>query len=274
MNIFIAVLLALVALFLLTWGGIYLFAQREALLSKGPLPGTPLDQGVPFEDLVIRIGGRRLQAWWVRAPATNDTKKAVLIYHGNTETIPEWIPVMRSLWEHGISSFVFDYSGFGRSTGWRTFGSLRQDAIAARRLFDEKAAGLEKYVLGLSLGSGVLLESASALTQGTAGLFLVAAFSSLGDAARNMHIVPTPLTYLAPRNYDNADHIRRVHVPVLIVHSTEDELFPTAMAEKLFAAANDPKRLVMVHGLKHGDIVEQNFAGYLAPILESLKPRP
>lgn len=273
MNTFVAVLLALVALFLLTWGGIYLLAQREALQSKGPLPGTPLDQGVPFEELAIRIRNRTLQAWWIRAAPSNDSKKAILIYHGNTETITEWIPVLKSMWQQGISSFVFDYSGFGRSTGWRTFGSIRQDASAARRLFDEKAAGLEKYLLGLSLGSGVLLESDAALTRGAAGVILVAAFSSLGDAARNMHIVPTPLTYLAPRNYNNADHIRSVRVPVLIVHSTGDELFPPWMAEKLHTAAHDPKALVLVHGLKHGDMVEGDFAGYLAPILAYLKTR-
>ncbi len=271
MNPFFAFLLALVGLFLLLWVGVYLFAQKEALASKGPLPGSPLDEGVPYEEISIRSGRRTLQAWWIRAAPSNDAHKAILIYHGNTEAIPEWIPPLKHLWQHGFSTFIFDYSGFGRSMGHATFGRLRQDALAARRVFEEKAAGLDKYLLGLSLGSGVLLQSGATLTQGARGIILVAAFSSLGEAGRYLRAVPTPLTYLAPTTYDNVEHIRSVHVPVLIVHSTEDQMFPTAMAEQLLAAANDPKGLVLVHGLQHGDMLEGGHAQYLEPIIAYLE---
>ncbi len=272
--ILVAVLVGLLALILAARGIIYLVAEKEAMVTKGPMPGTPRDAGMRYEELVIQSGRRQLQAWWVPAAASNDTHQALLIYHGNTETIPEWMPALRYLWDRGISTFIFDYSGFGRSSGRATFPNLRADAVAARQLFEEKAGSREKYLLGLSLGSGVLLEVHTDLTPGAHGMILVAAFSSLTDIALAWRIVPAPLAYLAPRAYDNAAHIRLVSLPVLIIHSTEDQLFPTSMAEKLHEAANDPKNLVLVHGLKHNDMLEGHHAAYLAPVLDYLASRP
>ncbi len=269
----IAVLLGLLALILGARGIIYLVAEKEAMITKGPMPGTPLESGMPYEELVIQSGRRQLQAWWVPANASNDSHQAILIYHGNTETIPEWIPALRYLWDRGISTFIFDYSGFGRSSARATFPNLRADAVAARRLFEGKAGSREKYLLGLSLGSGVLLEGHAELTPGAHGVILVAAFSSLTDIALAWHVVPPPLARLAPRAYDNASHISLVSLPVLIIHSTEDQLFPTRMAEKLLSAANDPKNLVLVHRLKHNDMLEGQHAAYLAPVLDYLASR-
>lgn len=270
MYTLIAILLGLALLVVVVWAIIYVVAERVAMVTKGPEPGTPLDAGLPYEELVIHSGGRQLQAWWVPASPKDDSNQAILVYHGNTETIPEWIPALKHLWDHGISTFIFDYSGFGRSRGPATFRTLRQDARAARELFEHKAGRRDKYLLGLSLGSGVLLEGHDTLTPGACGLILIAAFSSSIDVALSWKIVPPPLAYLAPRSYDNAAHLRLVNLPVLIIHSTDDQLFPPAMAEKLLAAANSPANLILVHGLRHNDMLEGRHQEYLAPLIEYL----
>ncbi len=273
MDTLIAVLLGLALLVIAAWAIIYVVAERLAMVTKGPQPGTPSDAGLPYEELVIRSGRRQLQAWWVPAVAGNDSNQAILIYHGNTETIPEWIPALKHLWDHGISTLIFDYSGFGRSAGRATFRTLRHDALAARKLFEQMAGRRDKYLLGLSLGSGVLLEGHASLTPGVRGLILIAAFSSPVDVARSWKVVPPPLAYLAPRAYDNAAHLRLVSLPVLIIHSTDDQLFPPAMAEKLLAAASGPANLVLVHGLKHNDMLEGMHQDYLAPLIDYLVAR-
>ncbi len=264
----IAIILGVAGLFVAARLAIYLFAQKVAMLTKPGAPGTPAEAGLPYEELEIRSGSRRLRAWWVKAVRSQGTAKAILIYHGNNETMTEWIPVLGFLWKNGISSFIFDYSGFGYSSGRATFRSLRQDAVAARTLFEEKAAGAAKYLLGLSLGSAVVLEGQAALTTGVSGIILVGAFSSIREIALSWKIVPAPLAYLAPNNYNNAELIRTVHVPVLIVHSREDELFPPKMVEELLANANEPKSLILLDGLKHNGMLEGRHADYLAPVIE------
>ncbi len=271
MYALLAILLGLGVLILAARPIFYLVAERVALVTKGPRPGTPLDAGLPYEELIIQSGRRRLQAWWIPASPSNDSRKALLVYHGNAETVPEWIPALRHLWEHGISTFIFDYSGFGRSTGRATFRSLHADALVASDLFAAKAGDRGKYLLGFSLGSGVLLDAQAGVTPRARGLILVAPFSSIGDVAMAWKMVPPRLTYLAPDIYDNVHNVELFRLPVLIVHSTDDQLFPTSMAEKLFAAANEPKNLVLLHGLKHNDMLEGRHAEYLAPVIEYLR---
>ena len=145
--------------------GLYRILFR--LLEKGMLKTkpngqeTPGDAGLEYEEINVRSGNRRLQAWYVRAAPSNDAQKAILVYHGVEELISDWIPAMRFLWENGISSMVFDYSGFGSSDGRASLANLRQDAQAAYRTFMSKTGkDAHKYGLGYSLGTGVLLEAA------------------------------------------------------------------------------------------------------------------
>ena len=57
-------------------------------------------------------------------------------------------------------------------------------------------------------------------------------------------------------------------LPLLIVHSQGDQLFPVMMTEKIYAAANEPKRLIVLEGLAHGDLVDGKAGEYLAPVVE------
>lgn len=268
-----ALVLTLVALYLAARGIVYLFAQKEAVVARAGAPGTPADVGLEYEPLTIRSGSRALQAWWVKAAPSSDSGKAILIYHGTNETISEWLPALQFLSVNGISSLIFDYSGFGYSSGRGSFRTLGEDAIAARALFEQKAGSRDKYLLGLSLGSGVLLEGYAALTPRTCGVMLIAAFTSLRDVALTWKLVPAPLAYLAPNIYNNARLIRAVRVPVLIVHSRADDLFPTSMPQQLYAAANQPRTFVLLDGLKHNDMLEGRHAEYLAPVVEYLKAK-
>lgn len=68
--------------------------------------------------------------------------------------------------------------------------------------------------------------------------------------------------------------MRSVHAPLLIVHSTEDELFPVAMAQRVHAAANEPKRLVLVDGVQHNGMLEGKAEAYLRPVIKFLNEGP
>jgi hypothetical protein len=43
------------------------------------------------------------------------------------------------------------------------------------------------------------------------------------------------------------------------------------MAQRVYAAANEPNRLVMLDGLKHNGMLEGQAVDYLAPIIEFMK---
>jgi uncharacterized protein len=248
------------------------YAQRTSIKTKPNGTETPADAGLVYEPLVIHSGQNDLQGWWVRASLSNDIHKAVLIFHGNDESISEWIPALNILCQQGISSLVFDYSGFGNSSGKPGYKSFRSDVRAAWDVFQEKAGNnTDRYLLALSLGTGILLDGYASLASNVQGVILIGTFSSIRGIALMKKMLPPMLISLLPDIYNNVQSVRSIKVPLLMVHSSEDELFPPSMAQQVFEVANEPKKLVLVPGLQHNAMLEGGAADYLAPVIEFIK---
>jgi alpha-beta hydrolase superfamily lysophospholipase len=246
-------------------------AEKSLLTTKPNGRETPADLGLDYEALTIPSVERRLEAWLVKPSPSKDARKAILIFHGRNESISEWVPVQYFLCTHGITSLVFDYSGFGNSSGRASVANLRQDVRAADQVFQSKIGqDYHKYVLGLSLGSGFLLEGILSFTGHYDGVILVAAYTSARDAAAQTGTLPSPFTFLLPDVYNNVRMVQQLDKPLLIIHSQDDEVFPSTMAEKIYAAAHEPKQLVLLRGLKHNNTLEGKADAYLSPMLEFL----
>ena len=105
------------------------------------------------ERFVLPSGDRRLSAVYVSA---GSDAPAVLICHGIGELVEYWGKVQGMLQEMGISSLVFNYSGYGASSGAVTAANCEEDVIAAyRALVDRGHRSI--VLLGFSLGSGISL---------------------------------------------------------------------------------------------------------------------
>jgi alpha-beta hydrolase superfamily lysophospholipase len=251
---------------------IFRLLEKGMLKTKPAGAETPASSGLPYEELAIQSGDRRLQAWYVPAAGSNDAGKAALIFHGIDETIADWISALGYLHEHGFSAMIFDYSGFGNSQGQATIVNLRQDSQAAYAAFLSKIPpASQKAVLGYSLGTGVLLDTAHTFATPPDVLVLVAAYSSGREAAVQLGALPAFLAFAIPDVFNNVQAVQRLlKIPLLVIHSQDDQLFPTWMSAKIHAAARSPKWLVLLQGLKHGDLVEGKAGEYLAPLIDLL----
>jgi pimeloyl-ACP methyl ester carboxylesterase len=98
-------------------------------------------------------------------------------------------------------------------------------------------------LLGHSLGSGPAARLA--VEHRVAALVLFGAFTSIPDAAaeRYPHL---PVRHIAGVRFDSLARLPDVHVPVVIAHSPADRVIPFSNAERLFAAAHEPKRLLRI----------------------------
>src|SRR4029078_3082030 len=96
----------------------FMAVERRGLIGAPNRPETPATFGAPFESLSIVSGDRKLDATLVRA--ASDTAPALLIFHGPAEAVSFWSDTQAILYKQGVTSMVFDYSGFGRSTGQPT----------------------------------------------------------------------------------------------------------------------------------------------------------
>jgi uncharacterized protein len=214
---------------------------------------TPAILGMDYTELSIGTAdGETLRGWWVPARRGRSIGH-VLFAHGNAGNIGDRIPIYALLSEAGFDVLAFDYRGFGHSTGRPTEHGTYLDSRAARRvLLEQPGVDPDRVLyLGKSLGGGVMLELATEFPP--TGMMLMSTFTGLRDAARSVYpFLPSPLV---PDAYPSLRRIRSLRAPVLIMHGDQDELLPLRHAERLYAAAPEPKQLVVVPGGGHNNLI-------------------
>lgn len=193
--------------------------------------------------------GTRLHAWYL--PGHRDAG-AVLLSHGNAGNVSGLGPMVAGLRRHlGRAVLAYDYPGFGRSGGAPTEAGCYAAGDAAYRWLtaDRNHPPGRVVLLGESLGGGVAVDLAT--RHDHAALVLVSTFTSLPDAA-GYHYPWAPCRTLMSNRFDSLAKIGRCRRPVFVAHGTADGVVPFGQGERLFAAANDPKRLLAVEGAGHG----------------------
>ncbi|UGT41214.1 alpha/beta hydrolase [Nocardia yamanashiensis] len=213
---------------------------------------TPEQFGVGYEDLMLTTAdGERINAWFVRA--AGKPLGHLLFAHGNAGNIGDRSPVLALLSAVGFDVLVFDYRGFGRSSGRPGEAGTYLDARAAREaLLAQPGVDPERVVyLGKSLGGGVMTELAT--VHRPAGLVLMSTFTGLRAAAGAVY--PILPKVFVPDAYPSLKRMRQVRCPVLVMHGEADEMLPVAMGRALFAAAPEPKELIVYPGAGHNDLI-------------------
>ena len=207
--------------------------------------GTP---GAVLSTVAIRSGRNTLDAVFAR-PDSTPPVSALLICHGIGETVEYWFGVLHLLAAHGVASLVFDYSGYGRSSGSIGIHQCERDAVSAFGHLQQLTPSLPVSILGFSLGSGI----AAAIVDKVPAhrLVLCAVFTSFKAAALSVGF-PRSLAFMAPDIWRTEDSLKDCPVPVLIVHGERDELFPVAMPLTLRSACREG-RLVIVPTLSHNE---------------------
>ena len=108
--------------------------------------------------LGIESGKHKLWANWLE---DGKDSPSVIIYHGNGESLSDWVETQLLLRDLGFNSFVFDYTGFGSSKGKPSVDLLNQNAISAWNYFCQLSnLNSARIALGHSLGAAILLGSA------------------------------------------------------------------------------------------------------------------
>lgn len=240
---------------------------HAALLVPAPAASAPpTDADLPRSDFRIAVGGRELHARLVRPADTAAIGAAVLVFHGNRTSVAEQLGIQETLRVHGIASMVFDYAGFGTSTGTPSVAVLREDAVAAFGAFsDSVGPAAYRYAMGTSVGAAVLLSVIDELEDGIDGVVVIGTFASARETALRGQGVPRFLRFLIPDVYDNVAGVRRLAKPLLVVHSESDEVFPIADAEALVAAAGGASQLVRLSDVAHNQYLVS--AAHWTPVL-------
>jgi fermentation-respiration switch protein FrsA (DUF1100 family) len=223
--------------------------------------------GLAFEDAEFTAAdGTRIHGWYVPAPAP---RAVALFSHGNGGNLSHRADFVRLLRDRlRISTLIYDYRGYGRSEGTPNEAGLLQDARAARAWLARRAAIAEQEIIlfGESLGGAVSVDLA---VDGARGLVLQNTFSSLPDVAA-YHYTWLPVRLLLRTQFDSIRKISDFHGRLLQFHGDRDEIVPLPLAQRLFAAANEPKRFVLVEGGNHNDPPSGSFVAEMDRFIDQL----
>lgn len=246
--------------------------EAEAIEPKAIGVERPESFGVPSQDMLIPVAQRVVQARIVRAEQSQ--APAVLIFHGNGEALSDWSEVQAMLYRAGVTSLVFDYSGFGNSTGKPGVESMRADALAAYAMLVRLTPRAERrLLLGHSLGNAVMLDALDDLRPAPTGVVVHAAFTSAREYAVSSGLVSPILARLLPDLWDNEEAISRSGSPVLIVHGINDEVIPVAMGRRLAVAAGSRATLMAVADDSHDEIYLGPSSKDWGPIMDFIAPQ-
>jgi hypothetical protein len=215
---------------------------------------SPADAGLAHVDVEFETAdGERLHGWWAKRRAV--VLGHVLLCHGNAGNVGDRVLHAALLTAAGFDVLLFDYRGYGQSSGSPGEQGTYRDARAALGCLlgqPDVDASRVLYV-GESLGGAVALELA--LAHPPAGLVLLSAFTSVRDMARvHYGLLPAPLV---PDAYPSLRLIAGLRAPLLVLHGDDDAIVPVEQGRALFDAAPGPKRLRIVPGVGHNDIVSR-----------------
>jgi hypothetical protein len=252
------ILVPSVAWLMLRW-----FEHRNVYLPSRSLVATGADLGRPFEDLTLTSAdGARLHAWFFPAAAGSPRAAwAILHCHGNAGNISHRLEHAGALLETGAGVLLFDYRGYGRSTGVPSEEGTYLDAQAAYQWLRQKGFVADRIVVvGESLGGGVAAELARRETVG--GLVLQSTFTSIPDVGAEFFPL-LPVRWLASIRYDNLAKLPQLRVPVLVMHGRRDTVIRYHHGTRIHAAANEPKLFVELQG-DHNDTLDEGRESYVA----------
>ena len=209
------------------------------------LSGLPLEEvWLPVDEAVTVFG------WFIDA---GPTTPVLLWCHGNAGNVSHRLENMRQLFQRGISLFIFDYRGYGQSTGVPSEAGLYQDGLASYDyLVQQRRIAPERLIIfGRSLGSGVAGEIA--IRRPSAGMIVESSFPSI-QSMSDHHYFGIPTRWLMEVDFNLAEKVRALHVPLLVIHGEQDSIVPMALGRQVFEAAPEPKRWYSVSGADHNDV--------------------
>lgn len=227
----------------------YIFQSGMMYYPVKDIYQTPAALGLEFEEVAFESqNGSEITGWYVPANAPRGT---VLFSHGNAGNISGRLETLRILNSLNLNVLIYDYQGYGNSKGSSSEETTYQDAMAAWRFLNvnKQIPPSEIILMGRSLGGAISAWLATKTEP--AALILESTFTSAKDLAAEIYPI-FPVRLLMKFEYPTAEYVEKISIPILITHSTEDQLVPYHHGRELYEIASQPKSFFKMSG-NHGN---------------------
>jgi len=206
---------------------------------------TPEELGLRYRSVSFTTADQvKLNAWFIPA---EKARGVILFCHGNAGNISHRLETIDIFHRLGYSTFIFDYRGYGKSEGTPSEAGTYLDVEAAWEYLvtQENIQPAQIIVFGRSLGGAIAAWLCG--REEPRACIVESSFTSAGDMAADMYPF-FPGRLLCRFVYDTEAAVKKIKCPLLIIHSTDDDIVPFSHGRRLFAAASEPKTFLQISG--------------------------
>ena len=217
------------------------------------------------ENVEIRIADDISLRGWLLTRSHDSTRPFLIYFYGGAQTVMEAAIELHALVEDvEVNVLAVDYRGYGFSDGTPTFETVSEDSLA---IYDYLVSRTEPepaavFVGGRSMGTVPALKLAA--SRPISGVFLVSSFTDREDVVSYWEsllpwykraFVRLRPDEAAPLWTQPVELIQTLHVPVLVIHGTEDKTFPPSMGRRMLEESGSAqKHWCQVEGRGHEDL--------------------
>ncbi len=225
------------------------------------LPYTPENVMIPGED------GVKLSLWFF--PPTASEGQVVIFCHGNGGNLSYDVEMATRYQGLGLGAVLFDYRGYGKSTGKPSSEGTLKDALSIYDWLLRKGISKDRILVhGRSLGGPHAAHIAQ--NREVTGLILESTFTSLSALAQQLYPF-LPIRLISRHDYQTLSKVESLDIPILVIHAPEDGLIPFSHGKTLFSALQTPsKSFLEIHGdhnegfVQSAEIYWKGIEGYLS----------
>jgi uncharacterized protein len=216
-------LVALVVSYLLLMV-VLVFFQKQIVFQAKKLPQEKVFEfDVPFQERWFEVGeGIRLNALYFRTD-TAKRKGIVLYHHGNADNLARWGQYAEPFVRAGYDLLMYDYRGYGKSSGEPSEQALYADARLVYEQIRKDFQPSQIIIYGRSLGSGVATHLAAEVP---ARMLLLETPYTRMPAVSGQWLGSASTEQLLIYQFPNDSTIRKVGCPIHIFHGTADAVVP------------------------------------------------
>lgn len=196
--------------------------------------------------------GGEMNALWFKGDQQLSPKGVILFFHGNRDNLSRWGHLYHFFTRFGYDFFVYDYRGYGKSTGQRNQKFLYQDAQEMYEYLRQFYPPERIVLYGRSLGSAFAARVGAKAPAKL--LVLETPFFNMRELFYTYYPF-LPRLFFFRYSLPTQRYLKEVQCPVHIFQGTKDLIVPFSCAVKLKACLKPGDAFHTVTGAGHNNLL-------------------
>ncbi len=202
-----------------------------------------------------------LKGWWFRA--TGRPKGMVVVANGMRYNMSERFKEWTWLLGEGYDLFIFDYRGYGESTGEVDMHGFVDDVTAAIAFAHTLNEELPMVAVGQSMGGSFVIDAVAKKEYPYVKLLVIdstmSSFSASAEEIMDQYILLWPWSWVpsnfTPTGVDSIEFVDKTETATLFLAGLKDEVVQPKHSVELFLQAKEPKAIWIVEGAGHVECI-------------------